>query len=199
MTTIKGGDDAGNGGDGTVVEFPKTAEERRALRKAKEDLEKQRLVDALICGAGGDQALFHTRDGVAYADLIVAGHRETWSVRSKQFRYAYLRYLQQQSGRLVGEEQPLLALVMQKSMSKSAVNHAIDDFERRAICSTITCTCASPVTTVRFTSIFATTIGRLSASRLGAGAWLNFPRCDFNVPTGCSLSCLLSGTARSRR
>jgi len=113
-------------------------QQRRALRKAKEDLEKQRLVNTFIDEAGGDRALFHTRDSVAYADLIVAGHRETWPVRSKQFRHAYLRYLQQQFGRLVGEEQPILALLMKGSMSKAAVNHAIDDFERRAICSTIT-------------------------------------------------------------
>jgi hypothetical protein len=136
--TISGGSGDSNGAAGNVVDFPKTAEERRALRKAKEDLEKQRLINTFIDEAGGDQALFHTPDGVAYADLIVAGHRETWPVRSKQFRYAYLRYLQQQFSRLVGEEQPLLALLMNRSMSKAGVNHAIDDFERRAICSTIT-------------------------------------------------------------
>jgi hypothetical protein len=137
-STIGGGGDVGNGGDGNVVEFPKTPEERRALRKAKEELQKQRLINMFVDEAGGDKALFHTRDSVAYADLIVAGHRETWPVRSKQFRHAYLRYLQQQFGQLVGGEQPLLALVMKGSMSKTAVNHAIDDFERRAICSTIT-------------------------------------------------------------
>jgi hypothetical protein len=128
----------GGSGDDKIIPFPRTSEERRALRKAKEVLEKQRLVNTFIDEAGGYQALFHTRDGVAYADLIVAGHRETWPVRSKQFRHAYLRYLQQQFGRLVSEEQPMLALVMKSSMSKAAVNHAIDDFERRAICSTIT-------------------------------------------------------------
>ena len=121
-----------------IVSFPKTPEERRALRKAKDDLEKQRLVDVFIDEAGGDQALFHTRDDVAYADLIIAGHRETWPVRSKQFRHAYLRYVQRQFNRLVSEDQPLLAMAMKSSLSKAAVNHAIDDFERRAICSTVT-------------------------------------------------------------
>src|SRR5262249_33265951 len=128
-------DDADNGGDDGVVQFPKTAAERAALRKAKIDLEKRRLVATFIAD---DKALFHTRDGAAYADLIVGGHRETWPVRSKQFRHAYLRYLQQQFTRLLSEEQSLLALVMKSSMSKAAVNHAIDDFERRAICSSIT-------------------------------------------------------------
>ncbi len=31
-------------------------------------------------------SLFHTADGVAYADVEVAGHRETWPVKSKAFR-----------------------------------------------------------------------------------------------------------------
>jgi hypothetical protein len=29
--------------------------------------------------------LFHTRDGAAFADLIVDGHRETWPLRTKRF------------------------------------------------------------------------------------------------------------------
>ena len=49
MSTSGGSD----GGDTSkVVDFPKTAEERRALRKAKDDLEKQRLVDVFIDEAG---------------------------------------------------------------------------------------------------------------------------------------------------
>ena len=35
----------GNGGDDKVVEFPKTPEERRALRKAKDTPERQRLIN----------------------------------------------------------------------------------------------------------------------------------------------------------
>ena len=42
-------------GDDKVVKFPKTPEERRALRKAKDDLERQRLVNVFIDEAGGDQ------------------------------------------------------------------------------------------------------------------------------------------------
>jgi len=130
----KTGTGGGNDGDDNVVQFPKTAEERRALRKAKEALEKQRLINVFIDEAGGDKALFHTSDGVAYADLMINGHRETWPVRSKQFRHTYLRYLQRQFDQLAAEEdQPLLAMSVKASMSKASVNHAIDDFERRAI------------------------------------------------------------------
>ena len=31
-----------------------------------------------------------TGDGVAFTDLIVEGHRETWPIRSKQVRYEYI-------------------------------------------------------------------------------------------------------------
>jgi hypothetical protein len=34
----------------------------------------------------GPVSLFHTATGVAYADIEIDGHRETWPVRSKQFR-----------------------------------------------------------------------------------------------------------------
>jgi hypothetical protein len=30
--------------------------------------------------------LFHTAAGTAFADIIVAGHRETWPIRSKRFQ-----------------------------------------------------------------------------------------------------------------
>ena len=59
-----------SGDDNKVVEFPKTAEERRALRKAKQDLTRQRLIAVFVDEAGADQALFRSYDGVAYADLL---------------------------------------------------------------------------------------------------------------------------------
>ncbi len=39
-------------------------------------------------GACGD--LFHTAAGIAFADIMIDGHRETWPIRSKRFR-AWLR------------------------------------------------------------------------------------------------------------
>ena len=32
------------------------------------------------------EELFHTPGGVAFADFITDGHRETWPIRSKRFR-----------------------------------------------------------------------------------------------------------------
>src|SRR5215813_6816203 len=139
MTSILGGGgDVGNGDGGgdKVVAFPTTSEERRALRKAKQDRERQRLVNVFIDEAGGDQALFRTADNIAYADLIIAGHRETWPVRSVQFRHAYLRYLRQQLDRLLDTE-PIMALVAKTAMSKAAINASLDNFETRAICSSM--------------------------------------------------------------
>ncbi len=117
--------------DDKVVAFPKTAEERKALRKAKQDIERQKLVNLFIDEAGSD-ALFTSGDGAAFADLIVAGHRETWPIRSKQFRYEYIRYLKRQHERLT-EAGAILALTVGLSLRKSAVNAAIDEFDMRAI------------------------------------------------------------------
>jgi len=128
-------DGSDDGGD-KVVTFPTTAEERRALRKAKQDRERQRLVNVFIDEAGGDQALFRTPDNIAYADVIIAGHRETWPVRSVQFRHAYVRYLRQQLDRFLDTD-PAKALMAKAAMSKAAVNAALDDFETRAICAPV--------------------------------------------------------------
>ena len=121
-----------SGGDDKLVAFPNAAE-RAALRKARQDVERQRLVNLFVDEAGSD-ALFSTGDSVAFADLIVAGHRETWLIRSKQFRYEYIRYLKRQFEQLTGAG-TALALTMGRSLKKSAVNAAIDEFEMRAICS----------------------------------------------------------------
>ena len=32
------------------------------------------------------EGVFHTANGVAFADLVIDGHRETWPIRSKRFR-----------------------------------------------------------------------------------------------------------------
>jgi hypothetical protein len=138
MSSTKGaGGDAGNSGDDTnVVGFPATAAERAALRRARQDQERQRLVNVFIDEGGGDQALFCTPDRVAFADLIVAGHRETWPIKSKPFRAAYVAYLRRQFDRLISEE-PMLAVAVKAAMRKPAINAAIDDFEIRAIGSSI--------------------------------------------------------------
>ena len=43
------------------------------------------LMDIASC-----EGLFHTASGTAFADTIIAGHRETWPIRSKRFR-SFLR------------------------------------------------------------------------------------------------------------
>ena len=35
---------------------------------------------------GSKIELFHTPAGVAFADVLIDGHRETWAVRSKRLR-----------------------------------------------------------------------------------------------------------------
>jgi hypothetical protein len=80
--------------DDNVFEFPKTAAERQALAKAKRDRERQRLINQFVDETG--QGLFHTPGGIAYADLIIEGCRQTWPIKSKQFRFAYCKYIRSQ-------------------------------------------------------------------------------------------------------
>jgi hypothetical protein len=119
-----------------VIQFPLSAEERRALRKQKQDLERQRLIHCFVDEAGDEQALFHTADGKAYADLIIAGVRQTWPVRSKQFRFEFIRFLKREwEVRL--ERGEIMALALLPSLKKSAINQAIDEFELKAIASSV--------------------------------------------------------------
>lgn len=129
-SSIGAGGDAGNGGNDNVIDFPRDAAERRALRRARLDAARQQLVNVFV---SGDHALFVSPDGESFADLIdVNGHRQTWLIKSREFRAHYIRYLQQQLNRLVAEES-VMAAVMKTSMKKRAVSEAVDDFELRAI------------------------------------------------------------------
>ena len=71
-----------------------------------------------------------------YADLVVSGVRQTWPIRSKQFRFEFLRYLQQKFEALTDKDE-VLALAIGLSLKKSAVNAAIEAFEMQAICSLV--------------------------------------------------------------
>ena len=57
------------------------------INDADTSSEKKAKIPAFIETAGGGiSLLFHTPDDVAYADILVAGHRETWKIRSPVFR-----------------------------------------------------------------------------------------------------------------
>ena len=119
-------DDAG--GDDNVVQFPLTAQERRAMRKLQQDRERPRLVNVFV---DGDKALFRDANGDIFADLIVDGHRETWPIRSMEFRGAYIAYLQRQLDRLVSEGS-ILAIGVKHAMSKNAINNVLNEYEIKA-------------------------------------------------------------------
>jgi len=118
----------GNGDDSNVVGFPQTPEERRAMRKLQQDRERQRLVNVFV---DGDKALFRDANGDIFADLIVDGHRETWPIRSMEFRGAYIAYLQRQLDRLVSEGS-ILAIGVKYAMTKNAINNVINEYEIKA-------------------------------------------------------------------
>lgn len=118
-----------------ILEFPKTDAEREALRKVKQDQEKQKLIHQFVDEAGN--GLFHTPDDVAYADLIIGGCRQTWPVRSNQFRLAYIRFLRKQID-LATDAGSIRASLLHASLNKRRVNEAIEEFEMRGITSSTT-------------------------------------------------------------
>jgi hypothetical protein len=58
------------------------------------------LNDMMLC-----EGLFHTPTGVAFADIITDGHRETWPIRSKRFRIWLRRCYYQATGAAAGAAQ----------------------------------------------------------------------------------------------
>ena len=119
-------DDSGD--DGNIVQFPLTAQERKAMRQLQQDRERQRLVNVFV---DSDKALFRDANGEVFADLIADGHRETWPIRSMEFRGAYIAFLQRQLDRLVGEGS-ILAIGVKHAMSKNAINNVLNEYEVRA-------------------------------------------------------------------
>jgi len=124
-------------GDDKVVPFPTTAEERKAIQRAKQEAERRRLADLFVDEAACGQTLFRTPDGECYADLIIEGVRQTWPIRSKRFRAEYVRYLKRQQARLTNAGAPLATLIGAVSFNKTNINAAIDDFELKAISSSV--------------------------------------------------------------
>jgi hypothetical protein len=49
-------------------------------------------------------SLFHDPDGTAFADLAIDGHRETWPIRSKQFRHWLRRRYYEETGNAASAE-----------------------------------------------------------------------------------------------
>ena len=188
----------GNSDDGKVIAFPTTPAERRAMRKLQQDRERQRLVNVFV---DEDRALFHDPNGIAYADLIIGAHRETWRVTSKEFRSAYIAYLQRQLDRLVSEGS-VLAVGVKHAMAKSAINNVLNEYEIRASSST------TPVRDVHVRvaeheDAFYIDLcnPNWEAIRVTAGGWsiVESPPVRFRRPAACDRSRIPSAAGRSRR
>ena len=184
--------------DGKIVQFPLTAQERRAMRKLQQDRERQRLVNVFV---DGDKALFRDSNGDVFADLNVDGHRETWPIRSMEFRGAYIAYLQRQLDRLVSEGS-VLAVGVKHAMAKSAINNVLNEYEIRASSST------TPVRDVHVRvaeheDAFYIDLcnPNWEAIRVTAGGWsiVESPPVRFRRPAACDRSRIPSAAGRSRR
>jgi hypothetical protein len=69
-----------------VVALDKLRERYRDGARSEEDGPKERPQANVLLDIARDAELFHTDDDIAYADISVEGHRETWPVKSKAFR-----------------------------------------------------------------------------------------------------------------
>ena len=82
------------------------------------------------------EELFHTASGVAFADLVIDGHRETWPIRSKRFR-SWLRrcYYQETgtapSGSAIASTLDLLEARAQFDAPERAVNNRVAEHAGR--------------------------------------------------------------------
>jgi hypothetical protein len=56
---------------------------------------------ALHCPAA---SLFHDPNGTAFTDLDIDGHRETWPIRSRQFRHWLRRRYYEETGSAAGAQ-----------------------------------------------------------------------------------------------
>src|SRR3954464_9032928 len=71
----------------------------------------------MLTHLGADAELFHTADGIAFADLMIDGHRETWPVRGIRVRSWLRRKYYQATGTAAGA---------------GAISSALDLLEARA-------------------------------------------------------------------
>jgi hypothetical protein len=120
---------------GKVIQFPTTAEERRAIHRARQEAERQRLVDLFVDEASG-QALFLTPDNECFADLVIMGVRQTLEIRSLKFRAEYVRHLRRQFEN-PGAPTAVTIGAARVALKESSVKAAITDFELRALSSSI--------------------------------------------------------------
>ena len=82
------------------------------------------------------EELFHTPTGVAFADFITDGHRETWPIRSKSFRNWVRRCYYQATGAaagaaMIGSALNLLEARAQFDAAERAVNIRVAEHDGR--------------------------------------------------------------------
>ena len=83
------------------------------------------------------EEVFHTAGGVAYADLITDGHRETWPIRSQRFRNWVRRCYYNATGTaasaaVIGPALDLLEARAQFDAPERAVNMRVAEHAGRA-------------------------------------------------------------------
>jgi hypothetical protein len=93
-----------------------TSAEAAKAEKVKQEKE-QKQIDVLVKAAKSDCGLFHDESGVAYVDLSINNHRETWPVNSRQFRSWLMRYFWERQGSTPNPELLSTAVRMFEAMA----------------------------------------------------------------------------------
>src|SRR5215212_5396020 len=89
------------------------------------------LNDMTVC-----EELFHTPSGVAFADFVTEGHRESWPIRSRRFRTWLRRCYYQATGTaagaaVIGSALDLLEARAQFDAPKQAVTNRVAEHAGR--------------------------------------------------------------------
>ena len=97
----------------TAEQIEQQKEGKTANGKAEQDKQTETQAQQLTQIATAGAALFHTPSGVGYADIIIKSHRETWAIRSKQFRQWLVREFYERDGAVPNSNaiQSALALI----------------------------------------------------------------------------------------
>ncbi len=64
----------------------RVAELDKRIAQARDGAVERQTQAGMLLDLAASAELFHTRDKTGYADISIAGHRETWPIRSKGFR-----------------------------------------------------------------------------------------------------------------
>ena len=167
---------------GTDTSFPSCAPDEGVIpNESGARRPHARILIELV--TGNDVELFHTRDGVAFADIIINEHRETWPLKSDGFRRWLKRAYYMATGGAPNNDAMATAMGVMEAKANSTGNSVKSSW---------------PTVEIGSTSIFATRNGVPSKSTARGGVLSTSRAFGFDGRGECCQSRTRSLTARSR-